>query len=358
MSESKKQKNGKPILIAVCLLLAMAIFAFFYWFFFMYGIVYSDDARIEGEMIDLSPHFSGDLVQIAVREGDMVKKDQLLFELDRKPLEVALLKSKADLAAAKAGLAVAQAQYDKAFNGPLTDEIRISKAAMDQADAQFKQVGNDWQRIKVLSDKQVISDSERDKARTLLETSQQAYESAKSKLELLKKGTRSEELRMAEATLQLREAEVGAAEASVQQAEVNLGYVGTLAPFDGVVTRRWRDPGSMVMAGTPILSLLDPKSLYIAANVEERYLSCVAVNDRTDVSVDAYPDLKLTGRVTKILAAANSQFSLIPSEGVSGTFIKVSQRVPIRIKLDTIPAELVGPGLSVVVHIHIGSSEK
>jgi membrane fusion protein (multidrug efflux system) len=121
--------------------------------------------------------------------------------------------------------------------------------------------------------------------------------------------------------------------------------------------RRWIDPGAMPLPSQPVISMFDPATLRVDANIEEKYLGEVAIGDAADVSVDAFPSLRLHGRVTEILRAANSEFSLIPAEGVSGTFIKVTQRVPLRIAL-TVPPELAfGPGLSVEVDIHSGTSK-
>ena len=108
----------------------------------------------------------------------------------------------------------------------------------------------------------------------------------------------------------------------------------------------------MPLPGQPVLSVFDPTTIRVDANVEEKYLHRIAVGDEVDIEVDSFPDLHLRGRVTDILRATNSQFSLIPAEVVSCTFIKVTQRVPIRIAVEA-PAGLpLGPGLSTDVRIH------
>ena len=112
----------------------------------------------------------------------------------------------------------------------------------------------------------------------------------------------------------------------------------------------------MPLAAQPVVSMFDPTTLRVDANIEEKYLHNVAIGDAADISVDAYPALRLHGRVTEILRAANSEFSLIPAEGVSGTFIKVTQRVPLRIAVTAPPDLAIGPGLSVEVRIHSGTS--
>jgi len=99
--------------------------------------------------------------------------------------------------------------------------------------------------------------------------------------------------------------------------------------------------------------VMDPSTLHVAANIKEKALDKIAVGDEVIISIDAYPGVRLTGRVTSILRATNSQFSLIPAEGVSGTYIKVAQRVPLRIAVEVPPDLEVGPGLSVEVRIRV-----
>jgi multidrug resistance efflux pump len=109
----------------------------------------------------------------------------------------------------------------------------------------------------------------------------------------------------------------------------------------------------MVIVGRPVLTLFNPSTMHISANIEEKNIGKIAVGNVVDISVDAYPDLKLKGWVEKIITATNSRFSLIPAEGTSGIYVKVNQRVPIRITVE-IPTGLnLGPGLSVEVNIHI-----
>ena len=107
------------------------------------------------------------------------------------------------------------------------------------------------------------------------------------------------------------------------------------------------------MPGRAVLTLFDPSTLRVDANIEEKDLADIAIGDAVDIDVDAYPDLHLQGQVSKILQATNSEFSLVPAEGVSGTFIKVAQRIPLRVKILNAPANLpLGPGLSVELTIH------
>jgi membrane fusion protein (multidrug efflux system) len=198
-----------------------------------------------------------------------------------------------------------------------------------------------------------MTPSARDKVRTAWEAAKKAHEEAKTRLDLLLEGTRKEDINVAKANVQLKESQLAAAKAAELLAKVNLERTEVHAPFDGIVVRGWQNPGAIVSAGRPVLTIFDPSSLYVAANIEEKYLNKISIGDMVDISIDAYPHLTITGRVDKILRATNSNFSLIPSEGASGTYIKVAQRVPIKIVVDSYPKLPLGPGLSVEIKIHI-----
>lgn len=248
---------ARKLTIATSILAILALVALVWWFFCVRGLVYSDDARFDGNLVDIAPQISETLSAVLVHEGDHVKQGDLLLVLDKESRQAALAQAEAALQAAQA-------------------------------------------------------------------------------------------------TVELNEVQVAQAQAALSLARIELKQTQVVAPFDGLVVRRWRDPGSMLLQGTPVLTLFDPASLRIAANIEEQYLHRIMLNAPVDISVDAFPDLHLQGRVDKILHATNSEFSLIPAQGISGTFIKVTQRIALRIAIDDIPKQLpLGPGLSVEVNIHV-----
>ena len=352
--ENKSHKNS--IRYAVCFLILVALACLIYWFYFIRGTVYSDDARVDGTLIDLSPQIPGVLKTVSVQEGDKVQKGQILFSLDRDLLQASVDKARADLASSTDAADVSNAQYIKAKHGPLVEEIRIAETAVKNASAQLSLEELNWKRVNSLYDEKLVSTADHDRVKTALETARHRYEDATQRLDFLKKGTRSEDLTAAKSTGEAKKAEIESAKARLTQAEINMSYSDASSPFSGLVVRKWKDPGDTISAGTPVLSILDPSSLYIKANIEEKNLYKIHTGDKVDIKIDAFPSVRLKGRVEKILLATNSKFSLVPSEGVSGTFIKVAQRVPLKIVFDSMPKISLGPGLSVEVRIHYSSS--
>jgi len=355
MAEEAKKPGRvrRRIFLAIGILLVLAAGITLYWYLFMRGIVYSDDARFDADTIDIAPQISGELVSILVREGDAVARDQVLFVLDGRSFDAAVANAEAAVGSAEAGVAAARAEHEKALNGPRPQEIKIAEATERQLDAETTLATTNWERTKKLYDEGATPSLQLDEARAKWQSALNAHEAAVQRLALLRAGTRKEDLDTASAALELAKARLAEAEAQAQTARLNLDHTEVRSPCDGFVVRRWQDPGAVVATGTPVLTVMDPSTLHVAANIREKYLSRIAVGDEATITVDAHPGVILTGRVTSILLATNSQFSLIPAEGVSGTYIKVAQRLPIRIDVEVPPGLVLGPGLSVEVRIRV-----
>ena len=354
---TKPRSNGKKIKWALAFLIVAGLGVTAYWYVFLRGTVYSDDARIDGELVDIAPEVGGNLTLVLVDEGDRVTRGQPLFKLDRAMPEAAQVQANAQVQSARAALSMARAEYQKALNGPRTGEIRVAKQAVERAAAQARLAESTWRRTRELLDSGALPQAELDRVKANLETMDHDRQAAAERLRLLKSGTRIEDKDAALAAVEAAKARVAVAEAALHQAEIQLDKTEVSAPFDGVVVRRWRDPGAMLAPGTPVLTVMNPSTLYVSANIEEQFLADVAVGDRVHIEIDACPGETFTGHITQILRSTNSTFSLIPSEGVSGTFIKVTQRVPIKIAFDTPPGHDLGPGLSVEVRIESGVKE-
>jgi membrane fusion protein (multidrug efflux system) len=322
----------------------------------MKGVVYSDDARFGGHLVDLSPEIGGPLIDLPVKEGDRVLKGQKVFQIDPAFPQSALTEALAKLEADKGKLEVAKARYERALSGYRVEEIMAAEATLDRLKAEEQIAELEYKRISNLGQKGAASQDQIDRSKSNLDSATHSRETALHNLTLLQKGTRKEDIDAAKADLETAKGEVAESQAAIDKAQLTLERTSAYAPFDGWIVRRWVDPGAILTAGRPVLTVFDPATLRVEANIEEKNLSSIAIGDEVDIHVDAFPKLKLKGHVTEILRATNSEFSLVPAEGSSGTFIKVAQRVPIRIAVqvpDNIP---LGPGLSVEIRIRIGSS--
>jgi membrane fusion protein (multidrug efflux system) len=339
------------VLVALGILAALAAGVAGYWYAFMRGTVYTDDARLAGHLVDMAPEISDSLVEVRVREGQFVHRGEVLFILESDLQQAAIAQAQAALESVKANLAVSQARYEKTVNGPRPEEVKAAEATARRLQSDKELARIELDRTEKLAGEGATTEQARDRARAAYESADQSWQNAVETLALLQEGSRKEDIDAAKADFDLARSRVTEAGAALEHARRELARCSVAAPFDGWVVRRWLDPGAMPLPGQPVVTLFDPATLRVDANIEEKYLHRVEVGDEARISIDAYPGLELKGRVTEILRAANSEFSLVPSEGVSGTFIKVTQRVPLRLAIE-VPANIrLGPGLSAEVRI-------
>ncbi len=352
---STTHRKIRLVLYTMLFLAALVLLIFLYWYFFHRNMVSSNDARIEADTVDLSPQITGKLAALNVAGGDTVTSGQVLFELDNTMLLANLNKAQNDLAAAEKSLAVAEEQYRKAVNGPRAEEIAVARTNVGSASEKRDLAEKEWKRVDQLYRANSVPQADWEHAQSAYALALNDFQNAEENLKLLEAGTRPEDKEIAARNVELIRAQITSVASTVKQAEVNLEYATVTAPFDGIVVRVWREPGSVVTQGTPVLTAFDLGSLYVSANIEETNLHRVIPGDQAVITIDAFPGVHVNGYIDQILQAANSEFGLIPSAGVSGTFIKVTQRIQLLIRFqnyaDIRPLRL-GPGLSVEVRVN------
>lgn len=387
-----KARNKKAIILGVllCLILGTAGYLYATW-----GEEETDDAFVEGHIHSVTPRVSGFVNTVAVEDNQRVEAGQLLVELDPTDLEVALAQAKADLSTAESQLAAQEMQ------APLTlretdsrvtqassqlaslyrslqqaaEEEEAARQAVEQAKAVEAQAALDMARYETLIKDRVVSQSAYDNARTQLAKARAELGSAQAKMLALthKRGSLQQDVDRLKAEVRLADtghdqariddkqtlaqrARVELARAKVRQAELNLSYTRICAPVAGFITKRNIEAGQQVAAGQMLLAVvpLDNKDLWVTANFKETQLTNVRPGQHVTVKVDAYPDVTIRGTVESLMAGTGSAFSLFPPENASGNFVKVVQRIPVRIKLDTDSPDMpqLRVGMSVVPIIH------
>ncbi len=348
-------KRRQHLLIGLGTLTVVALGIAAYWFLFLRGYVFTDDARFGGHLVDLAPEINGRISEVLYHEGQPIHRGEDIFRLDPTNAKAALAQAEAALVSARANLESNAAKYDKTRHGSRPEEIRAAEATVKRLANEAGLARISFERAQTLTAQGSAAQDDLDRARAAFESAKQNHENAVQNLAMLQQGSRPEDIEAARADMELTKSRVIEATAAVEQARADLAHCFVKAPFDGWVVRRWLDPGAITPVSQPVVTLFDPATLRVDANIEEKYLHDIHIGDQALITVDAFPQLRLEGRVTEILRATNSQFSLIPSEGVSGTFIKVTQRVPLRIAVTAPPEVPLGPGLSVEVKIRIGS---
>lgn len=372
-SGDRPNQSRKKILILLVLTVITATAAGYYWW--SRGRLTTDDAFVDGRVFSITPRISGYVTDVFVADNVPVKTGQPLLALDRTEYEVALAEAKAALLEAEATLTslelgvplerdqtvqrvrAAQAQLDS-LGKTLERTVKEEEAAaqdLKQAEARHEQALLNLTRIRELARKAVVSQSMLDEATTAAATTLAQVRGAQARLESVRKQRASlaAETESLKANIDLaatgqdvaaikarqveaQKARVESAKARVRQAELNLEYTTIAAPADGYVTKKGVEPGQMVSRGQPLMAVvpLDPTGIWITANYKETQLTDVRPGLPVTVRIDTYPGLKLKGTVASIMAGTGAAFSLFPPENASGNYVKVVQRIPVKIVLD------------------------
>ncbi len=325
--------------------------------------VSENDARVAGEVVTIASRLDGWLVARPVIEGDPVKKEQVLAQIDDRDARLRLAALEASLAAADAQIRQSIAQRDT------TDQT--TKAAVDDAQAQIVAMEA---AVASAQHQLELADTNFHRADELLKsgnTPKKTWDEAQSTLLL-----RQDDRRQAEAQLQSHRAALASAQAQrgqlqvldrqidvqrqqrqtlaaqVDQLRQEISDRRLVSPVDGVVDKTLADVGNFVQAGQWVMMVHDPDNVWVEAEIKETEVGSVAVGQPVEVAVDAYPGLALHGRVLRVGNAATNQFALLPNPNPSGNFTKITQRVPVRIALDRHDPRL-KPGLMVEVAIDV-----
>ena len=334
----------------------------------------TDDAQIDGHITPVSARVSGTVQKVNFEDNAYVQAGTVLVELDPKDYEVALARARADLADAEAGARAAHT------NVPIMSTSTASQLATAQASLAAARKGADAARARLAeaqaNDTKVSADLKRfQELITKDEISQQQYDAAVAAEQAAKAGVDAAQAQVAMAQSRVAEAEAavrsaqtapqqvavtearaGAASASVlkyqaavEQAELNLQYCTVRAPVTGIVSKRSVEPGQVVQAGQPLFALVNLDDLWVTANFKENQLRNMHPGQPATVSVDAFGHT-YRGHVDSIGGATGARFSLLPPENATGNYVKVVQRIPVRILLD--PGQdsehRLRPGMSVV----------
>jgi len=310
----------------------------------------TDDAYTDGNAVTVAPQVAGEVIARRVADNEHVQAGQVLIEIDPRPYQAARDQAAAGLQVAEAQLAAAQVALEAArVTWPAKLESARAQLAAARA-ARFKAQA-DAQRQRGLP-KQATTQQDVDNAETALRNADAMVAQAEAN----QRGADvvPQSLAQAEAQVRQLDAQVALAKAQLAQASLNLAWTEVRAPQDGWVTKRNVDKGSYVQVGQSIMALVTPE-VWITANFKEDQLDRMRPGQTVDIGVDAFPGLHLTGHVDSIQLGSGSRFSAFPAENATGNFVKIVQRVPVKIVIDrgmdtSRPLPL-GLSVSPVVHL-------
>jgi len=347
--DKSRRPGKKPLIILAIVVVLIALIAFVWWFLTR-NQESTDDAYTDGNAITIAPKVSGYVAKLAINDNVYVHKDQLMVEIDPRDYQAAVDQAQAQLGLALAQLDAAQAQLDIA-RVQYPAQYEQARAQIETANAQFARAQAEYRRQHAV-DVRATSQQNIDTADAQERSAHANVMSAEAQLKTA--SLVPQEIRSAVAAVEQRRQQVDAAEAQLDTAQLNLGWCDVRAPSDGWVTRRSVQYGSFLQAGSSLLSLVTPQ-VWITANFKESQLDRMRPGDKVKISVDAYPDLKLRGHVDSVQLGSGSRFSAFPAENATGNFVKIVQRVPVKIVIDSgMPADHPLPlGLSVEPTVYL-----
>ena len=343
--DGKKKKGSRLPLIILAIVVVLGAIGGGVWWFLHRDQTDTDDAYTEGRAVMIAPQVGGYAITLAVNDNQLVKKGDLLVQVDPRPYVASLDQARAQLEVAQAQLQNAQANLDLAKE-TFPARLRQAQAAQEQARAQQDKANADLRRQRSV-DPRATTQQDIDAALAAARSANASTGQQQANVEI----NRPVPLNIALVTAQVEQskAQVQQAQAQVEQAELNLAYARITAPQDGRVTRRNVEMGNYLQPGTQIMALVTPE-VWITANFKENQLRRMRPGQRVEIKVDAYPDLHLRGHVDSVQLGSGSRFSAFPAENATGNFVKIVQRVPVKLVIDdgldpNLPLPL---GLSVV----------
>lgn len=319
MSEKNGIVKRKVIFIIAFILAVVGAIVGYYLYQKSKNYVSTDNAYIKEDFTIIAPRVSGTILNVYVKENDFVKKGTLIAEIEPKDYEV-------KVAQAEMALIMAKNNRDSLYQ-----KIKEADAGLEAKSAELEKSKLDYERAKRLYEKQLIPKEQYERAETNYKVSQARYDAAVKEREQIK------------ASLGVRiggeEALVKHNEAILKEAKQYLSYTKIYAPQDGYIAKKTVEIGNVVSAGQPLMALVPLREPYVEANFKETEVGKIKVGDRVKIKVDIYPDEEFEGTVDSISTGTGVVFSLIPPENATGNWIKVVQRVPVKIKFNSIPAD-------------------
>jgi len=327
------------LLVVVIIAIVAAVIPAYHYYLYIESHVTTDDAYVDGTVALVSSRVAGTVTNVYVEDNWTVKEGDLLLTLDPRDYDVRIEQ--------------AQAQLDRAKQtiDELYSQVGAAKSGVSLAGSQLKQARIDFNRAKSLKDQGVVSSAQYDQAETGLRIATADEALAEHQLRQAQAALGSETVDHSHYDRPL----VKQAEASLEQAKLDLAYTKITAPFAGIVTHKTVHVGNRVQVGEPLLAVVPLGKLYVTANFKETQLTDVRVGQKAEIVADIYPGYTYKGHVDSISMGTGAAFSLLPPENATGNWVKVVQRVPVKIVFEKPPPpdKPLRLGLSVEVAIDI-----
>lgn len=371
---TSKRKSSFALLLLVCII--GTVLSYGYWRFFMRNRVYTDNAYVMADSSAVSSRVAGTISRIAVENDDTVGAGEVLIELDPRDFKAevekqrgALTRTEADIRMAevtvrlterltKAQLQMAQATAQVAQEKEQEAQCRLNEMQRNRSavEAEFGSTKRDYERYVNLNQQGAISEQQRDKTVTAFKKTKAQFEASDAQIAAARaqvaaalqeidrtkaqiEASKADQLRVEVERNKLESLKAKRIEtlAELETAELNLSYCTIKAAISGYVAQKRIQVGDRIQPGQPLFAIVPLQDVYVEANFKETQLRDVRIGQPVEIKADIYPGVTYHGRVAGIRAGTGAAFSLLPAENATGNWIKIVQRIPVKIRLDASP---------------------
>jgi membrane fusion protein, multidrug efflux system len=324
VSEEEPRKRNPLVLIILALVLLAGGYYGFTRYQFAKAHESTDDAQVEGDVYPVLPRVGGPVLEVKVDDNQPVKKGQVLVTLDQadyqqrvNAAEAALFAARAQVTAARAGVGTAQAN------------VRTAQTGIGVSEANQERLQKDLKRSTFLRKQDIIPQSEYDAVQANLKATAAQRATATDQVSVAR-----QQVAAAEQQIAVAQAVVKQRQADLDNAKLQLSYTTIMAPQDGIISKKNVQPGQVVGPSQQLFGIVGSARTWIVANFKETQLEDMKVGQPVKLEVDAYPHEEFNGHIESLSAATGARFALLPPDNASGNFVKVTQRVPVKIVLD------------------------
>lgn len=294
------------------------------------NVEFTDNAQVQRQIVPVISRVQGYIKEIRFEEYQPVKKGDTLVIIDDADMRLRVAQARADYQNALAGRTVADRSV-----GVASANVAVTEASIAEAKVLMDNAAVDLERYSKLLEKDAVTRQQYDRVKT-------DYEAKKARYQMLARQRSATSSVVAETRERISQTEAGIelTKALMETAELNLSYTVILAPCDGFTSRKEIQVGQLVQPGQTLLDVVDSSDVWVTANFKETQLKHISVGSEVEIKVDAIPDKTFTGKVESLSTATGAALSVLPQDNSAGNFVKVRQRIPVRIKLEGTAADL------------------
>jgi membrane fusion protein (multidrug efflux system) len=351
---NRRRKSVAFIIFPVIIVIGAA--AIYFYLEYKKTHISTDDAYVDGYIHTIAPKISGTVKVLHIQDNQFVKAGDLLLEIEPQDYVVAVRQARAALEAERAKLIQIRNSADTVRKqlGQTIASLEAGQAnlKLQEANQHFAHV--ELERYEALFKRQVVPKQQYDRTKTAYEVSVAQVKAARDQVKQFEASVETQKalIKETESLIPPQVALIQQREAALRAAELNLSYTKLCAPADGYIANRTVSTGNQIQPAQPLMAVvpLNQKDIWITANFKETDLTHVRPGQKVKIKVDTYPGKEFSGRVHSIMAGTGAVFSLFPPENATGNFVKVVQRIPVKIVLDPAedPHQLLRIGMSVV----------